>query len=130
MRDHKTPHLFVISHEGVTSYKGKRTGSLVLRQFLPLMALSGVTALFSGHDHHYVRGRTWVGIPFFISGGGGGALYDIRPGGVFAELAGSVESSFKGGHVLVMDVFGDRCSVEAVDERGEVIDRADLGSRQ
>jgi hypothetical protein len=122
-------HIFVLSHKGITSYRAKRAGCLWLRLFQPLMAECGVTALFSGHDHHYVRGRTYLGLPFFISGGGGGAPYEINRGSFLAWLVGRMEASYVGNHFLVLDVSGDRCTVRAVNDRGRTVDTVDLGAR-
>ncbi len=123
-------HIFVFSHKGITSYKGGRSGCYELRQLEPVMAACGVTALFSGHDHHYVRGRSHLGLPFFISGGGGGAPYEINGKSFLARLAGRMESSYKGLHFLVLDVSGGRCTVRAVDDRGRTVDEVDLGARR
>ena len=123
-------HIFVMSHKGITSYKGGRSGCYELRQLEPVMAACGVTALFSGHDHHYVRGRTYLGLPFFISGGGGGAPYEINGKSFLARLAGRMRSSYKGLHFLVLDVSGGRCMVRAVDDRGRTVDEVDLGARR
>lgn len=123
-------HIFVLSHKGITSYKGSRAGCWELRESQPLMAVCGVTALFSGHDHHYVRGRTYLGLPFFISGGGGGAPYEINEGSILAKFAGRMESSYTGLHFLVLDASPDHCTVRAVDEFGRTVDEVDLRPRR
>jgi hypothetical protein len=123
-------HIFVFSHKGITSYKGSGAGCYELRQLEPLMAACGVTALFSGHDHHYVRGRTYLGLPYFISGGGGGAPYEINEGSILARLVGRMESSYIGFHFLVLDSSGNHCTVRAVDDRGRTVDEVDLAPRR
>ena len=64
--------IFIVSHKGVVSFKGDRAGNTVLKFLLPFCDYFGITAFFSGHDHHYIRGVTLFNTPFFISGGGGG----------------------------------------------------------
>lgn len=113
--------IFVLSHEGVISYKGDRRGYSVLKHFLGLMNFAGVSALFSGHDHHFVTGRTHNGIDFFVTGGGGGTLYGFKYNNFYARFVGVMEKSYKGYHFLVMDVSDDGFTVRVVDEKGEEI---------
>ncbi len=47
--------------------------------YAPILANSGVTLLFSGHDHLYQRGRM-KGLSYMVSGGGGAPLYSVRCG--------------------------------------------------
>lgn len=115
-------HIFVLSHEGVISFKGNRRGYAGLKPYLGLMGSAGVSILFSGHDHHYVKGRTYAGPYFFVSGGGGGALYDINEKNPFAAFVGVMESGEKTHHFLVMDVTDDECVIWAIDNEGGVID--------
>jgi hypothetical protein len=49
-----------------------------LRHWRDQMLEQGVDYLFSGHDHHYMRGMADNGLPFLVTGGGGAGLYDIR----------------------------------------------------
>jgi len=124
--DPDTDRIFMMSHQGITSFKGRRTGCYELRQIQPVMAACGVTALFSGNDHHYVRGRTYLGLPFFITGGGGGSPYAINEKNIFARFVGRMEASYVGNHFLVLDASRDRCTVRAVDERGQTFDEVTI----
>jgi hypothetical protein len=127
-RDHR--RLFVFAHEGITSFKDNRAGSLELKSFHLMMVLCRVTALFSGHDHHYVRGKTFLGLPFFISSGGGGALYPVHERRILSRPAVWMEASYGGDHFLVLLVDGSRCVIRAVNERGETVDEVDVGPRR
>jgi Calcineurin-like phosphoesterase len=113
--------VFVLSHEGVISFKGNRRGYSLFKRFLGIMDFAGVSALFSGHDHHFVTGKTYNEIDFFVSGGGGGALYDLNPDNFFAKFVGKMEKSYKGYHFLVMDVSDEGFIVRVVDDNGAVI---------
>ena len=123
-------HIFLLSHEGVTSYWRLRRGYSGLRPFTGIMARYGVTAIISGHDHHYTRGTTYSGVPFFITGGGGSSLYDINEYNPYAAMTGKKEFGTKVHHFLVMDVDGDRCTFSAVDPSGAVIDTRVLMKRK
>jgi len=116
-----TGRVFVLSHEGVISFKGNRRGYSLFKHFLGIMDFTGVSALFSGHDHHFVNGTTYNGIDFFVSGGGGGVLYDSNHDNFFAKFVGKMEKFYKGYHFLVMDVSDDGFIVRVVDDSGAVI---------
>jgi hypothetical protein len=130
-RDPKTRHVFVLSHEGISSYKGRRTGFFGLRLFCGVMGRNGVTALIASHDHYYVRGETYSGFPFFATGGGGAPLYDVNRRNILAALAGRLIFGKKTYNVLFMDVRGDVVTFRAVDENGRLIDetRIDNGKK-
>ena len=113
--------IFIFSHEGVIGFKGNRRGYSLLKLFLGVMDFAGVSALFSGHNHHFATGKTYNGIDFFVSGGGGGPLYDLNPDNFFAKFVGKMESSYKGYHFLVMDVSDDGFIIRVVDDKGAVI---------
>jgi hypothetical protein len=118
--------IFVLSHEGVISFKGNRKGYGLLKHFLGIMKYAGVSALFSGHDHHFVTGKTHNGIDFFITGGGGGALYKINPDNFYAKFVGTMEESREGYHFLVMDVTDNGFTVRVVNDSGEEVYRKEI----
>jgi len=122
----ETGRIYVLSHEGVVSFKERRRGHALLKHFLGIMSYTGVTALFSGHDHHFVTGKTHNGIDFFVTGGGGGARYDINPDNFYAKFVGVMEKSYKGDHFLVMDVSDGGFTITVVDEKGEEIYRKEV----
>ena len=123
-------HIFVFSHLGPVSYKELRRGFIGLKPLLPLMGRAGVSAIFSGHDHHYVRGRIHWGFPFFISGGGGGKLYSVNLWNPYAWLVGKREFWKETHQFMIIDVADDHCSVKALDENGTVIDEVGLSPRK
>jgi hypothetical protein len=94
--------------------------------FHPLMKHCGVTALFSGHDHHYIRGKTYFDLPFFVSGGGGGKTYEIDEDNLFPKFVGRLESSYEGYHFLILDFADGHCVLKAINERGEIFDEVEL----
>jgi predicted phosphodiesterase len=71
-------HTFVLIHENMYSAKEDRNGDEGLRLWRDRMLERGVDWVFSGHDHHYVRGVADNGLPFIVTGGGGAPLYEVR----------------------------------------------------
>jgi hypothetical protein len=118
--------IFVLSHEGVISFKGNRKGYGLLKHFLGIMKFAGVSALFSGHDHHFVTGKTHNGTDFFVTGGGGGSLYKINPDNFYAKFVGTMEKSYEGYHFLVMDVTDDGFTVKVINDEGEEVYRKEI----
>ncbi len=70
-------HRFVFVHANMYSADDGRSGDEGLRQWRDAFVSAGVDVVFSGHDHHYVRGWADNGLPFVVSGGGGAPLYDF-----------------------------------------------------
>ena len=77
--DPTVEHVVVAAHEGPYSSKPGRSGWAELRWLQPWFAGSKVSALFSGHDHLYERGRSPNGLAYVVSGGGGAPLYEAVP---------------------------------------------------
>ncbi len=74
-----------------------------------LLKKHGVTAVFAGHEHLYLR-RTVEGLRHIITGGGGAPLYaDDRDGGFH--------------HFVVVTVGPKKITVEVVDGNGKTRDR-------
>lgn len=71
-------HTFVFIHENMYSAKEDRNGDEALRLWRDRMLKQGVDWVFSGHDHHYLRGVADNGLPFIVTGGGGAPLYEVR----------------------------------------------------
>jgi hypothetical protein len=122
-------HVFVFTHLGPASYKGLRRGFIGLKPLLPLMGGAGVSAVFSGHDHHYLRGKTHWGFPFFISGGGGAKLYPISWFNPYAWVVGKREVQAVTHQFLILDVAEEGATVRAVDTKGTTIDEVRLSPR-
>jgi 3',5'-cyclic AMP phosphodiesterase CpdA len=113
----KQMHKFIIVHHPLFPEKGKgrHHGNSLDRypaerdRLHALFKKHGVTMVFSGHEHLYLR-KAVDGIPYVIAGGGGAPLYaDDLNGGFF--------------HYIYVIVDGDRVSGEAVDVSGKVRDR-------
>ncbi len=77
--DARIEHTFVVIHENMYSGKEDRNGDEGLRLWRDRMLESGVDWVFSGHDHHYLRGVADNGLPFIVTGGGGAPLYEVLP---------------------------------------------------
>ncbi len=122
-------HVFIFSHLGPVSFKEHRRGFAGLKPLLPLMGMAGVSAIFSGHDHHYLRGTTHWGFPFFVSGGGGGKLYPVSRTSPFAWMVGRKEFEASSHQFLVLEIDDGESTVRAVDGSGLSIDRVGLSSR-
>lgn len=103
-------------------YSSGRHGSyLDLRRDLdPLFQAEGVTAVFNGHDHCYEHSLPPSGVHYFVTGGGGGPLYEVAGSNVTVASASEY-------HFLLVDVQRDGVLVEAIDTGGKVIDRTVIG---
>jgi predicted phosphodiesterase len=121
--NHNSRYIYVVSHEGIASFKGNRTGSGYLKYIFPLLKFCGVSALFSGHDHHYIRGKTHFDQPFFILGGGSNRSQKINRDNLFAKLVGTMEKGILGvPHFLVMDIHDEYCKIRTIGKNGNTID--------
>lgn len=125
--NHKTRYAFILSHEGIASFKGNRTGSGYLKYIFPLLKFCGVSAFFSGHDHHYIRGKTYFGQPLFILGGGSNRSQKINRDNLFAKLVGTMEKGMIANpHFLVMDVCDEDCKIRTIGGDGKIIDEVTI----
>ena len=71
--------IIAVTHDGPFS-RGTHGGNKLAREvYMPLFEKYGVGLLLAGHDHLYQRGKVG-GLRYFVSGGGGAALYNIRCG--------------------------------------------------
>jgi 3',5'-cyclic AMP phosphodiesterase CpdA len=95
--------------------KGKHHGNSLDRykderdRLQTLFVKQGVTMVFTGHEHLYLR-KTVDGIPHIIAGGGGAPLYAKDEDGGFH-------------HYVLVTVNGSEVSGEVVDLNGKVRDR-------
>lgn len=115
------PWIFVAIHAGPFSSEPNRTGNGQMRDLLPLFAQSGVTAIFSGHDHYYERGASEQGIPYVITGGAGAGLYDIDDPCPFPHTVATNASEY---HYVVLEVGSDAIRLTAKRPDGTVLDEA------
>jgi len=111
---------FVAFHRPPYSAKKNRGINPNTVKFVPLFEKYNVTAVFSGHDHAYEHFLS-NGIHYFVSGGGGGPLYDVD-----APLPGITLMLEKTAHFLKVSVDGKRALLEAVTPGGRIIDHVEL----
>ena len=90
------------------------------RDLDPLFAQHCVTAVFNGHDHCYEHTLPPSGVHYFVTGGGGGPLYDVGGSDWTVESA-SVH------HFLHVRVSTTGVVIDAVDVDGRVIERTEIG---
>lgn len=74
-----TPYLAVIAHHPVYSNGPHGDHATLIRDWDPLLRKHGVTLYMAGHDHD-LQHLEFEGHPttFFLSGGGGADLYDLK----------------------------------------------------
>ena len=113
----KQRHTFIFVHHPLYTEKGKgkHAGDCLDRYpgdrdwLQALFRRHGVTAVFSGHEHVYLR-KNAGGIPYVTTGGGGAPLYaDDLNGGFF--------------HYVYVTVDGNTVNGEVVDVNGKIRDR-------
>jgi hypothetical protein len=75
----------------------------------------GVHVVFSGHEHLYERIRPQRGVYYFVSGGGGRNLYDLKMS-EFDEVGASEH------HFMIAQVSGDTMLFEAITHAQKVLD--------
>lgn len=113
-------HIFVVMHHPPFSIS-LHGGNVELRErWTPLFEQFSVTAVFSGHDHVYSR-ADHNGLHYFISGGGGAALYPRRPRPNPVDIE-AVKKFERVLHYLRVTVTGNRVEVTAVRADGTTIE--------
>ena len=84
--------------------------------FVPILERHAVDLVISGHEHHYERLGPIGGIPYVVTGGGGGRLTNVK-GGPQSVVATPRH------HYLLVEVEEDQLIVEAVDIDSQIFDR-------
>ncbi|MBM75508.1 MAG: hypothetical protein CMK59_08905 [Proteobacteria bacterium] len=95
----------------------------IRNHIVPLLEQYGVDLVLLGHDHLYGRTPNINGTMYLTSGGGGSGLYS---GQTDAQNEVCVEKH----HYVKMSVHPDRIFWEAIDSRGELIERYELPKRR
>ena len=114
---------FVIAHHPpLTAVERRQGDNPHMAALMPMFEKYNLTAGFFGHDHnyqHYLRN----GIHYFITGGGGAPLYDVKkpPPGITQKVE-SVE------HFVVVHVDGKKARVEALRLDGTPIEVTEMVS--
>ncbi len=124
-KDPNILHIFIALHVGPYSAKPDRSGNGTVRSYLDLLASYGVTAIFSGHDHHYYRGVDPTGLNFIVTGGGGAGLYDCVPKQKWGVYSHQCVEDF---NYVVFDVNGRDIHAVAKTSTGQVIEEFDWKS--
>ena len=90
----------------------------VIRWFLESTFVEhGVDAVFSGHEHVYVRTRLQRGVQYFISGAAGSLRRgDARPASFVAR---SYDDDF---HFMLVEIDGDALYFQAITRHGRTVD--------
>jgi 3',5'-cyclic AMP phosphodiesterase CpdA len=98
---------------------GRHGGDARVREVLePRFVSGGITAVFTGHDHHYERTHPQRGVTYFVSGGG---CKLTRVGtSEFTAFSSSILQ------FLLVSVQGDEMEVRCIRDDGEVVDRVVL----
>ncbi len=119
-------HFIVFVHEGPYSAKPGRSGSIPMRLLVEDLYHMGITAIISGHDHHYWHGRDANGLEFIVSGGGGAPLYDIEPDGSFGTQTIVAAKEY---NYIVLNIANQRIEGTTKTPDGRVIDSFTWDSR-
>jgi hypothetical protein len=91
----------------------------------PIFVRHGVTVVFSGHEHFYLRTKPQRGVHYFISGAAGA----LRPGDI--RYSSIVASGFdKDCHFLLIEIAGDELHFQAISRTGETVDHGVIRRRQ
>ena len=85
----------------------------LIETLLPILA-SRVDVCLAGHDHNLQALVPEQGVRFYVAGGGGAGLYDVKPGP--RSLFASRSNGF-----AVIDADADRLAVKLVDNAGAVV---------
>ena len=105
--------------------EGERGGDGGLREWwVPLFAKYEADLVLSGHAHGYQRMKPIDGVPYLVSGGGGGWLYQVDPNHPNVAFATSAY------HFVQFRVAGKSIQIEAKAPDGTVFDRAEYVARR
>ncbi len=100
--------------------EGERGGDEGIRNgWVPLFTKYEAGLVLSGHAHTYQRTKPIDGVPYLVSGGGGGWLYQV------AEGHPNIAFGTSAYHFVQFRVEGGRIQIEAKAPDGTVFDRAE-----
>lgn len=119
-QDPAVRHIFVVMHHPPYSIALHGGATDLRERWCPLFDKYDVSAVFSGHDHVYSRAEA-DGLHYFVSGGGGAALYPRRPKSSPIDLK-AVKKFERALHYLRVTVTGNRVEVTAIRADGTTIE--------
>lgn len=121
MREPGPRDTFVLMHHPPVSVGPTDAATYRMVRRLVTSHASRVTAVFCGHDHLYHQAER-DGVRWFVTGGGGWYLSDVRAHKATAAPASDVFMSVH--HVLLVETDPTSVSISCVDEHGAVIGRS------
>lgn len=100
--------------------EGERGGDASIREWwVPLFTKYEADLVLSGHAHTYQRTKPIEGVPYLVSGGGGGWLYQVAP------EHPSIAFGTSAYHFVQFRVAGAQIQIEGKLPDGTVFDRAE-----
>jgi hypothetical protein len=101
--------------------RGSRAYRIALE---PMFREYGVDAVFSGHEHFYMRSKLESGIQYFVSGGAGSLRYgDSGPSPVAAR---AFDTDY---HFMLVEIERDALWFQAIARTGRTVDAGTLSRR-
>lgn len=113
-------HIFAVMHHPPFSISLHGGAKDLRERWTPLFEKYGVAAVFSGHDHVYTRAEH-NGVRYFVTGGGGAALYPRRPRSHPMDVA-AVQRFERVYHYLRASVTGRRVEITGIRIDGTAIE--------
>lgn len=105
--------------------EGERGGDAGIREWwVPLFTKYEVGLVLSGHAHTYQRTKRIDGVPYLVSGGGGGWLYQVAPDHPNIAFATSTY------HYVQFHVEGPKILIEGKLPDGTTFDQAQLAAHR
>jgi predicted phosphodiesterase len=114
-RSSEIDHVFIALHEPLYSSGRHSSTKKLAESILPLIERYPVTAVLSGHDHHYERSKPINGIVHIVTGGGGAKLTPV-------VQTSFCEKALETFHFLEFLVDGDHVTLKSINLQGKVID--------
>ena len=89
----------------------------LMNLLLPVATRYGVQLVMGGHDHNFERFAPTNGIHHFVTGGGGGSVYEMK------QRHPASAQFWATNHCVRVSVSGETALVEALDLKGAVFDQ-------
>jgi calcineurin-like phosphoesterase family protein len=122
----REPWKICVFHRPIyTSGQYARPAVLLRRLLEPVILETGVSAVFSGHEHFYERIVPQHGVAYFISGGAG----SLRRG-VIRKTPLTAASFDRDFHFMLVEITGDELHFQAISRTGDTIDAGIVRRRE